>query len=224
MKKITCLGMGSFRMGNLAWFLITIMVACTFIPVLGVAAEDTSAASAPAVRALPDPNTWYIYTSRIIQDNRSVEMPIIINSSGELAVKSSATLELIQKHDYQRNITVKDNGTLRLQAGKLVSNYALRVELFDNGRVIIEKGSELQVTSIVANDNSVTRISSGTLTSGIGGLVIQITGDSTLKLIEGSITNADAFKAAGNSNIELQNGTIKTKNFDINCNELKIIS
>ncbi|WP_455392145.1 hypothetical protein, partial [[Eubacterium] cellulosolvens] len=54
--------------------------------------------------------------------------------------------------------------------------------------------------------------------------VIQITGDSTLKLIEGSITNADAFKAAGNSNIELQNGTIETKNFDINCNELKIIS
>jgi hypothetical protein len=204
--------------------LLTIMLVGTvFISVSAESGVDDYDSRSDGID-FDDPDIWYISDLKEIQQNITFELPIIINSSGVLRIRNSITLQLLQNYDFERNITVKDNGTLNLRAGSLTSNFALNIFLKDTGKLIVEKGSELQATKIVAQDSSLIRISSSIISAGKGGLKIDISKDSSIELIESVIYDADKFSAYGNSNVELRNGTINTKEFAINCNELRLIS
>ena len=217
MKAVAGLGMGPYRIGYFVLILTVFLFGMLFAPIYAEPEVNTS-------RSIPEPDIWYIYTPKEISQNISFELPIVINSTGELKVKSGSSLELIQKYDYQRNITVKDNGTLHVRSGTLYSNYCLNIHLEDNGRLIIENGGELKVTKLTATDNALIRLSSSMLSSGKGGFIIDISGKSTLELIESKIEGAEEFSAHENSKIKLRNGTIDSEKYAISCNEINLIS
>jgi hypothetical protein len=209
----------SLRMGLVACLLTTLLLGTAF---LSISAEST--ARGPDSNSFDNPEIWYIYDLKEIQQNISFELPIIINGSGELLIKDSVTLELLQKYDYQRNITIKDNGTLHLRDSIFESNYALNIFLQDEGKIILEKNSGLQVTQIMARDTALIKLSSSVITSGVDDLEIDLRGASSLKLDKSKIVGVNNFKARENSKIEIRNGSIEAKEYNIDCKELKLIS
>ncbi len=223
MKKGIFGWMGNFEMGI---FLMLLAIFCAGWIIAPVIAQDVpnDDSSNEKTRGSEEPDIWYIYTSKKIVENISIELPIVINSSGELRIRDSATFELLQKYDHQRNITIKNNGTLRIQKGTLQSNYALNICLEDNGKLIIEKSSELKASEINARNNAVIQVASSVISPGVGGLVIDIGDESSLELTDSSIINANKINAYGDSKLVIKQGFIDTDEFAISCKELSLIS
>ncbi len=228
MKKGIFFWMGSLGMGFFLMLLVVLCVGLVILPGLSQIAVGANINEGQTSRAraqdFEEPDTWYIYTTKEIVENISFELPIVINSSGELRIKNSAWLELIQNHNYERNITIKDNGTLRLTKGILSSNHALRIQLKDKGKLILDKNSILKITRLDTKDNTQIHIIKSTLTPGAGGLFIDIGGESSLELNEGTIVNADIIKAHENSELVLNNCDIDAKDFAIECKKVSLVS
>ncbi len=171
-----------------------------------------------------DPEIRYIYTTKEIVDNRTFDMPIVINGSGELLIINSATVTILQIADNDLYITVKDNGTLHLRNGGLQSNYAITINLEGTGKIILEENSELKISTLNARGSSKVHLSSSTLTPGIGGLVVNINDNANLELIDSMILGANKVSARDRSTILLKNSDIDSTEFNISCKDFTITS
>jgi hypothetical protein len=171
-----------------------------------------------------DNGIWYIYDQKVINDNRTLDRPIVINTSGELLIRNNALFEMRQNYDYHRNITIKNNGTLRLHKATVESNKPLQITIEDNGRVILENNSILKAKRINVNEESLLKLSQSTLFPGVGGLTITITDKSSLDLTSSSINNADIVSAKDKSYLRIKDSEIDSKKFDISCKEITITS
>ncbi len=222
---------GLFRMGALGMgFLISAMLISLVINPALASNLNSEHSSNDIQLTENDDNTrsenniWYIYLLKEIIDNRTFDRPIIINSSGELRIRNNAIFEIAQNYDFQRNITVKDNGTLRLRKGSLSSNRQLSIKLEDNGKLILENGSNLEVKRITALEKTMVQISQSIIGPGIGGLSITMNGESSLDLIGSTIESADLVAARDESTIKIKNSEIQSTRFDISCREITITS
>jgi hypothetical protein len=209
-------------MGKIARILVIIVLVWLIAPLFNVGAEYFE--DNVSTRAPDEPDTWYIYTQKEILEDISFELPIIINGSGELVIRDTATFELLQEYNYQRNITIMNNGTLRLREGMLKSNFALNIYVQDKGKLILEKNSNIKVSKLYASDTSLIRLSSSTISPGVSGLEVDIQDQSTLELINGTINDADRFFSDTNSKLEIRNGMIYADSYAINSRELNLVS
>ena len=229
MQEFTCLKMGNIKMGIFQVFIITLVLVWTFSPVIAQNSnsDDVSLADGSSrmisSRQIVDP--WYVHTYKIINESRTFEMNIIINGSGELKINNSATFDLSQQWDYQRNITVKDNGILHLEEkSSLISDHPVIILLQDNGQLILEGDSNLKVSRIIARGNSSVILRSSNILPGIGGLNINLGDRSKLELSDSNIINADIVEAYSDSKIKIFNSDIDASSYDISCEELMISS
>ncbi len=218
----------SFRMGTLRMGIIVTLLLMSLM-ISNIAAQvmlepNSELTDSMSGNTRTENDIWYIYKLRIIPESKTFENTIIINSSGELRINNSARFELYQDYNLQRNITIKDNGTLRLKKGTLTSNKQLLIKLQDKGKLILEDESSLMAKIITANKNSGIQLFSSTISSGVGGLSITMYDESKLELIDSSIENADSVNAKDKSTIKIKNSKINSKSFGISCSELTLIS
>jgi hypothetical protein len=229
--------MGNLKMGIFPLVLIMIVLA-SVLPGIGASeveshdgissnaeseTNDNEQFESSAGSTRQDERIWYIYTKKeIYNKERSYNYAIVINGSGEFFINNSAKVVIHQNYSHHRYITIKDNGILRLNKGTLVSNYGININLQDNGQLILEQKSDLNVTKIKAKDRSSVLLSSSNISPGIGGLDISISGQATLDLADSTINNADSVNAFENSKLKIRNGNIHSTTFGISCEELTL--
>jgi hypothetical protein len=216
MKRLFGSGMGIYRMGIFLSVLVVLSIGWIIAPAIGSVVENGTKQSGS--------DTWYIYESRTIVKDISIEQPVVINGSGELILKDGVTVEMFQKYDYQRNITIKDNGTLLLRNGNLESNLKFYIKLQGTGKLILERDSTLKVTQLVSTKNALVRILSSKLIPGKGGLLVEIGGESTLELDDGTITSAEEVYIKDEASLRLHDATIESEGYAISCKEVNLVS
>jgi hypothetical protein len=214
---------GYYRMGALgiAIFVTILFLSLMFNP---VSAANNDSENTDKLNTRSDNGAWYIYDQKVIKDDRTLDRAIIINSTGELLINNSAVFEMRQNYEYHRNITIKNNGTLRLHKATLQSNKPLQIIIEDNGRVILENNSILKARKIIVNEESLLKLGQSTIFPGVGGLTITIKDKSTLDLTSSSINNADTVSAKDKSYFRIKDSEIDSKIFDITCKEITITS
>ena len=231
MKRVGYLRMGALIMGIFINFLLMSLVLFPALTPISIAEKETSGSDTNIVKDLNEPeqtradnDIWYIPVLKEIVDNRTFATAIIINGSGELRIRNSATFEIAQDFNFHRNITVKDNGTLRLQKGTLSSKKPLLVRLENNAKLILENASIFKARQIIAADHSMIQATSSKIVPGVGGLVINIKDNANLDLVGSSIESADLVSARESSTLKLKNSEIQSTKFDISCREITITS
>lgn len=228
MKEITGSRMGNLKMGIFVLVVLALSISLVLPPVSTQGEDkqelDFNECINNNSRGYDEPEVWYIYTTKQIIENITFELPVVINSSGELRITNFATMELGQNYDHQRNITIKDNGTLCLRRGTFKSNFAINIFLENSGKIILEQQSDLLISRITAKDNSKIQLSDSTISPGRGGLSITMAGDSTIDLTDSVISNAEEFISMDNSNIKLKNSNIDTKKYAISCGKIELDS
>lgn len=98
----------------------------------------------------------------IVNDNRTVIIEdatyvhtgnVIVEDFGTLIIRN-ATFQLTLESDWQYNFTIRNNGTLQLDRGMLISNYASKLLLENQANLITENNSKIEFNSILATDDT----------------------------------------------------------------------